>query len=72
MDAFDAETILTELSQLESLLIDLGLSMPEREAVTAATETFKGRVLPILGMVSGLNDLKHTKRSAALISVRRT
>ena len=41
MDAFDAETILTELSQLESLLIDLGLAMPEREAVTAATETFQ-------------------------------
>ena len=41
MGAFDAETILTELSQLESLLIDLGLSMPEREAVTAATETFQ-------------------------------
>ena len=41
MGAFDAETILTELSQLESLLIDLGLSMPERVAVTAATETFQ-------------------------------
>ena len=41
MGAFDAETILTELSQLESLLIDLGLSMPEREAVTAATEIFQ-------------------------------
>ena len=41
MGAFDAEKILTDLSQLESVLTDLGLSMLEGEAATAATETLQ-------------------------------
>ncbi len=41
MGAVDAETILTDLSQLETVLTDLGLSVPEGAAVTAATETLQ-------------------------------
>ena len=41
LGAVDAETILTDLSQLETVLTDLGLSVPEGAAVAAATETLQ-------------------------------